>query len=181
MRRVGAALADQVASEPLARNALELAEKVQLRFAIGIAVLAQHQMGGELVDHLRRPHVAGMDQIEVHRLADDPGIAGFGGADQVRGELKHRVFVERCVEPFLRQLDAIALHAWEADFQCIALRAHCLHLNRFPRLLRRRHHRLGVEVEGNAEHVGVFHVEEVFLIQVVRLAAKRAANDLLAQ
>src|SRR6218665_1541343 len=48
-------------------------------------------------------------------------------------------------------------------------------------LLRRRDHGLGVEVEGNAEHVGVFDVEALFCVELVGLAAQCAANHLLAK
>ena len=47
--------------------------------------------------------------------------------------------------------------------------------------LRLRHHGFGGEVEGDAEHVGVFHVEEALFVQVVGLAAQRAAHHLFAQ
>ena len=67
------------------------------------------------------------------------------------------------VEPFLRQLDAIALDAREADFECVALGPHGLDLDRLARRLRRSDDRLGREVEGNAEHVGIFDIEEACL------------------
>jgi hypothetical protein len=37
------------------------------------------------------------------------------------------------------------------------------------------------EVEGNAEDVGVFDVEEIIDVELVGLAAKSAADDLLAE
>ena len=49
------------------------------------------------------------------------------------------------------------------------------------RLAGRRDHRLGGEVERDAEHVGVFDVEQALLVEIVGLAAQRAADDLLAQ
>jgi hypothetical protein len=54
-------------------------------------------------------------------------------------------------------------------------------MDRLARLLRRGDDRLRVEVERDAEDVGVFDVEESFLVDVVGLAAKRAADDLLAE
>ena len=84
-------------------------------------------------------------------------------------------------QPFLRQFDAVALDAREADFERVALGPHGLDLDRLARRLRRRDDRLGGEVEGNAEDVGVLDVEQAVLVQVVGLAAQRAADDLLAQ
>ena len=128
-----------------------------------------------------RPHVAQMLEAHVHALADDAGVAGDRRADEIGAEFQDGVVVEVGGQPFLRQLDAIALDAREADFQRVALRAHGLDLHRLARRLRRGDDRLGREVEGNAEDVGVFDVEQPFLVQVVGLAAQRAANDLLAQ
>ena len=42
-------------------------------------------------------------------------------------------------------------------------------------------HRLGCKIERDAEHVGVFDVEQPFLVQVVELAAQAATDHLLAQ
>ena len=114
-------------------------------------------------------------------LADDPGVARDRRADEVGGELQDRVVVEFGREPFLRQLDAVAFDPREADFEGIALRPHGLDLDGLARRLRRRDDRLGGEVEGNAEDVGIFDIEEPFLVQVVGLAAEGAADDLLAQ
>jgi len=136
---------------------------------------------GEFVHQLRGAHVAGVDEVEIDRLADDAGVARFGGTDQVRCKFEHRVGVEMGREAVLRQLGAIALHARKADFQGVAVRAHGLDLHGFARWLRRSHHGLGSEVEGNAEHVGVFDVEQAVLIEVVGLAAQRATDDLFAQ
>ena len=60
-----------------------------------------------------------------------------------------------------------------------------LHLDGFTRRLRRRNDRLGGEVERHAENVGIFDIEQslvrAVLIQLVRLPAQRAADDLLAE
>ena len=122
-----------------------------------------------------------MLEVQVHAFADDAGVARDGRADEVGAEFQDRVVVEVGGEAFLGQLDAIAFDAGEADFERVALRAHGLDLNRLARRLRRGDDRLGREVEGNAEDVGVFDVEQPFLVQVVGLAAQRAADDLLAQ
>ena len=52
-----------------------------------------------------------------------------------------------------------------------ALGPHGFDLNRVTRRLGRGDNRLGGEVEGNAQHVGVFDVEEAFVIKIVGLAA----------
>ena len=57
---IRAALADEVVVEPLPRDPLQLAEEVELRIAVGVAPLGQHEVRGELVDHLGRAHVAGV-------------------------------------------------------------------------------------------------------------------------
>ena len=130
---------------------------------------------------MRGPHVAGVNQIEVHPFANDAGVLGLGCADQVRGQLQHGVLVELGGQPFLGQFDAVAHDAGEADFECIAFGPHGLDLDSLPRRLRRRDHRLGGEVEGNAQDVGVFHIEEALFVEIVGLAAESAADDLLAK
>ena len=47
--------------------------------------------------------------------------------------------------------------------------------------MRGRDDGFGVEVEGDAENVGVFDVEEIVVVQVIRLAAERAADDLFTE
>ena len=110
-----------------------------------------------------------------------PEFRVIGRADEVGRQLEHRVVVEVGGEPLLGQLDAVALDAREADLERVALRAHGLDLDRLARRLRRRDDRLGGEVERNAEDVGVLDVEQALLVQVVGLAAQRAADDLLAE
>ena len=114
-----------------------------------------------------------------------PEIASDRRADEVGAEFKDGVVVEVGCQPLLRQLDAIALDAGKADFERVALGADGLDLNRLARRLRRGDDRLRREVEGNAEDVGVFHVEQSlvrsFFVQLVGLAAQRATNNLLAQ
>ena len=51
-------------------------------------------MRGQFVDHLRWPHVASMHEIQIHRLADDSGVARLRGSNQVGRELQYGVFVE---------------------------------------------------------------------------------------
>ena len=63
----------------------------------------------------------------------------------------------------------------------VAFGADGFHLDCFTRRLRRGDDRLGREIEGNAEDVGIFGVEEILLVEVVGLAPQSAANDLLAE
>ncbi|MNK95194.1 hypothetical protein D3C87_1154200 [compost metagenome] len=63
----------------------------------------------------------------------------------------------------------------------VALRAECLDCDCFAGLGRRDDDRLGCEVKGNAEYVGVLHVEEALLVQLIGLAAQGSANHLFAQ
>ena len=110
-----------------------------------------------------------------------PEFRVIDGPTRSGRELQDGIVVEFGGEPFLRQFDAVAFDAREADFERVALGPHGLDLDRLARRLRRRDDRLGREVEGNAEDVGVFDVEEPFFVQVVGLAAQGAADDLLAQ
>ncbi len=89
-----------------------------------------------------------------------PELRVMDGPTRSGREFQDRVVVEVGGEPLLRQLDAVAFDAREADFERVALRAHGLDLNRLARRLRRGDDGLGGEVEGNAEDVGVFDVEE---------------------
>src|SRR2546423_1165586 len=122
-----------------------------------------------------------MNQRQVDAFADDSLVPGHRGTDELRREYQRRVIGEFRREPVLRQLDAVSLDAREADLARIALRADGVDVNRFARRLRRSDHRLRVEVEGNAEDVRVFHVEEAVFIQIVRLTAKRRSDDLPAE
>ena len=122
-----------------------------------------------------------MREAHVLTLADDALIAGDRRTDEIRVELENGVGIEVGRQPFVRQLDAVALDAREADLERIALGAHGLDLNGLAWRLRRRHHRLGREVERNAEDVRVFNVEQSLVVEVVGLAPQRASDDLLAQ
>ncbi len=93
-------------------------------------------------------------------FADDAGVLRDRRADEVGREDEDRIVVEFGRESFLRQLHAVAFDAREADLERVSLGPHGLDLNRLARRLRRGDDRLGREVEGNAEDVGVFDVEE---------------------
>jgi hypothetical protein len=49
-----------------------------------------------------------------------------------------------------------------------------------PRLLWRSYNWLGCEIEGDAKNIRVLNVEEPVLVEVIRLTAKSATNDLFA-
>ncbi|GBE49014.1 hypothetical protein BMS3Bbin12_02207 [bacterium BMS3Bbin12] len=85
------------------------------------------------------------------------------------------------MQSFLRQFYTITFDTGEADLQRVPFRAHGLDLDGFPRRLRRHHDGLGGEVEGDAEHVGIFDIEQAFLVEVVGLTTQSAADDLFAQ
>ena len=110
-----------------------------------------------------------------------PAFCVYRRADQIRGQLQHGIVVEFGGQPFFGQFDAIALDAGKADFEGIALGAHGLDLDGLAGRLRRRDHRLGGEIEGNAQDIGIFDIEQALFVQIVGLAAQRTANDLLAQ
>ena len=81
----------------------------------------------------------------------------------------------------LGKLDAIPHDAGKANFQSISVRPDGLDLDGLPRRDGNDHDWLRGKVEGNAEHVGIFDIEESFLVQVVRLAAQSASDDLFAE
>ena len=84
-------------------------------------------------------------------------------------------------QAFFRQLDAIALHPREPDLAGVAIRRDRLYQYRLARRRRLDRDRLGGEVERDAEDVRVLDVEEAILVGVVRLAAERTADHLLAE
>src|SRR5271163_2284891 len=92
--RIGTARTNKMTVEPLFGDALELAEKVELRFLTGIAPFRIEQALGEVENERRGPHVAQMLQVHVHALADDPEIASDRRADEVGAEFKDGVVVE---------------------------------------------------------------------------------------
>ena len=160
---------------------LLLAEQMELGFLAGVAPFRVKQVLGDVEQECGGPHVAEMLKIHVHALAYDAGIVGDRRSDDVWGEFEDGILVELGCEALLGQIDAITFDAREANFERVALGSHSLDLNRFARRLGRRDDGLGREVEGNAEHIGVFDIEQAVLVEVVGLAAQGASDDLLAQ
>ena len=104
-----------------------------------------------------------MLQIQINPLADDAGVLRNRWADKIRGQLQNGIFVEFGGQPFLRQFDPIACNTGKADFQGIAIRTNRLDLDGFAGRLRRRNHRLGGEVKGNTQDIGIFDIEQILL------------------
>ena len=172
LRGVGAALADEVIVEPLACDPLELAEQVQLGFFSRIAPLRLQQPLRQVKQQSRSPQIAGVHEVEIHPFADDALVAGDGGADEVWGQHQCRIGGEGRLQALLRQLDAVAGDAREADFAGIALRRDGLDLYGLAGRLWRCDHGLRREVEGDAEHVGIFDGEHAVIVQLVGLPAQ---------
>ncbi len=82
---------------------------MELGFFARIAPFGVEQVRCEFVEDLWRAHVAGVHQIEIDAFADDAGVLRDRWADQIGGQLQHRVVVEFGGEPFLRQFDPVAL------------------------------------------------------------------------
>ena len=181
LRRVGAAFADQAAIEPLFGDALELAEQVQLRLCAGVAPLGVKQVLRDVKQQRRAAQVLQVLQAQIDILADNAGVLGVRRADQIRREFEHRVRGKFRRQPFLRQLDSIPRYARKAHLQGVALGPHGAHLNRLLRRLWRGDHRPGREIEGDAEHIGVFDVEAIFFVQLVGLSPQRPADNLFAE
>ncbi len=167
--------------QPFLGDALELPEEVQLGLFAGVTPLGVDQPVSQVKEQRRGANVAEVFDCEVYAFADDAFVAGFARTNQVRREGEGRIAAELGHQPFFRQFDAVAFDTRKDDLQRVALRAHGLDLYRLARRLRLGDDRLGGEVEGNAEHVGVFDVEQAFFIEFVRLAAQRPTDDLLTQ
>ena len=91
LRRIGAALAHQTRSSHCFGDALELAEEVQLGFLAGVTPLGEEQARASVrYSNVERPHIAGMNELEFHFLADDPGILGHRSAQPDRGSAPAR-------------------------------------------------------------------------------------------
>jgi len=100
--------------------------------------------------------------LDAHfdRLANDPGILGDGGTDQIRRQRQDGILVEVGDQTLLGQFDPVALDTGKGDFQRIPLGAHGLDLDGLARGLRLGHDRLGGEVEGDPEDIGILDIEQ---------------------
>ena len=80
-----------------------------------------------------------------------------------------------------RQFDPVAFNAGKADFEMIALGPDGADIDGFAGRLRWRDDRAGGEIEGDAEHIGIFDVEQAFFVELIGLATQGASDHLLAQ
>ena len=110
-------------------------------------------------DQRRLPQIAGVDEGQVDAFADDRLVARLGGANQVRRQSKCRFVVKLSLDALLGQFHSVALDARESNLERVAIRRDRLHLDSLAGRLRRRDDRSGVEVEGDAEYVGVLDRE----------------------
>ena len=154
---------------------------MELRRLPGVPPLGVDEPLGQVIKDLVGPHAFQVAQIQVHGLAHDSGVPHLRRTNQFRGQLQHMILVEFSLQPVIGRLHAITRHPREADLQRVPLRPHRMHPHRLSRRLRRGDHGLRSEVEGDAQHIGVLDVEQVFLVEVVGLAPERAPDRLLAQ
>ena len=117
LRGIGAAFAHQTRIKPFFGDALQLAKKMQLRFLAGVAPLGEQQPVRQVIQQGGAAQITGVDQREFNTLANDAGIVGNGGPNQIGRQLQHGVFIEFGFQPLLRQFDAVTLNTGEADFQ----------------------------------------------------------------
>ena len=178
---VGVAVTFEMVVEPLRHDALELTEKMQFRGVAGVAILRLDEALGQAIDDRRVTDVLQVLDRHVGVLTDDPLVLGDRRADQVGRELQSGVFGEGGLQVVLGEIDAIALHAGELDFQGVALRRDRLHLDGRLRRLRYRDDRLGREIEGNTEDVGILDIVEPLGVEGIRLTTEGAADDLLTK
>jgi len=175
-----AALAHQVALvDPAPRDLLELAEQVQLRLLARITEFPEQQVLGEMIGDRARPDLAQVLQVQRDAFADDALKQDLARADQLGRQLEPRVFGELRRDALVRQLDPVAFDAREADLERRPL-LHGVDAYGLARARRLDDHGLGGEVEGHAQDVGVFDVEQAFLVQLVGLTAQRSTDHLLA-
>ena len=97
-------------------------------------------------------------------VKDEAGIRREGGGNSV-----------------LREFDAVAGDAGKANFEAVAVGTDGADGDGLSGRLGRGDNWLGVEVEGNAEDIGVFDIELVVFVKVVRLAAEGATDDLFTE
>ena len=100
-------------------------------------------------------------------LADDAGVHVYGWPDKFGGQAQDRVVSEGGGQLIFRQFYAITQNPWELNFECIPLRAHGFDPDRLSGRLWCHHDRLGREVKGDAQNVGILDVEEAVLVEVI--------------
>ena len=94
-----------------------------------VAPFGVEQAARDVEQEGRAAEIASVDEVQINALADNALVAGDRWPDQLGSQFQHRVCIEHRGQPFRGQLDTVALHAGEADFQVIALGAHGFDLN----------------------------------------------------
>ena len=161
----------------LGSNAVEVEDPELLAVPIeGVDILASNKEvdGKTLVELSKLPGARGVFLRKITRGATATG-AGSRGADS------ERVYARQLVVCGGIQADRLAaLAGLPVDFQMIPFWAHGPHIDGFARGHGFYNLRLGRKVKGNAQHVGIFHIEQTLLVQVIRLPPQGATNNLLA-
>ena len=183
LRRVGAALADQVGVEPLLGDALELAEEVELGLLAGVAPLRVEQALREVEERPWR--AACRSRCSRFRSTPSPmmpGVPRDRRADEVGRELEDRVVVElgaSAAPPAARRGSpatrgkriSSASRSGRTAFTWIVSRGGCGGATTG----------LAVKSNGMPRTSAYSTLNRPVLVQLVRLAAQRAADDLLAE
>jgi hypothetical protein len=162
-------------------DALKLAEKVKFRFLSWVAPFCVDQALGKMKDKRGWTDVAQVLQIHIDALANDAGAASYRRTNKIGGQLKNRVVIKLGNEALLRQFNTIPLNPRKTDFEVVSLGTNGFDLHCLAWRVGRSDNGFCREIEGNAENVRILGIEEIFLVEVVRLAAQSAADDLLAE
>ena len=154
--------------DPLAGDALELTEQVELGVLVGVTVPGLQKVLRQVVQHGAAPQLVRVNERQVDALTDDRLVLRDRGADQIPRQGHRGIRVEVGCQPLLGQFDLVAQHARESDLAGVALRCDGLDLHGWPGFLDVGDHRLPCEVEWDAENVRVLDVEEPgLLVRVV--------------
>ena len=119
--------------------------------------------------------------VEFYAFSDDAGVMRSCCSNHFWSKYKPMIVIELCLQFFFWKFDTIALYFGEANFQMVSLGTHCLDYDGFAGWGRGGNCWLGCEVEGNAEDVSIFHVEQPIFVELIGLAAQSSADDLFAQ
>ena len=94
---------------------------------------------------------------------------------------KRESSVKLAIEVLPGRVFPVSGHPRESYLQVVPIRPDGMYLHGLSAWPGSDHHRTGGEVEGDTQHVGVFHVEQAVIVQIVRLATQSATDHLLAQ
>ncbi|OQB36386.1 MAG: hypothetical protein BWY09_01948 [Candidatus Hydrogenedentes bacterium ADurb.Bin179] len=110
-----------------------------------------------------------MLEVQVHPFANDTLVFCFGRSHKVGRQHQNGIVIKFGGETFCGKFHTVPLNPWEPNLQGITLRPDCPDVYGFARGDGGRDHRFGREIEGDAEHIGIFNVEEIDFVQVVGL------------